>query len=65
MFKAASSESELEDEPSSSTTRLQPSVCITGSLRWIGVGHAECDGSRLHKLPEAVQFLELAVVRAH
>ena len=65
IYKAASSGLELDDEPSSRATRLQPSVGITGSLRWVGVGHAEGDGSRLHELPEAVKFLELAVVRAH
>src|SRR5438128_7745936 len=65
MCDRASSGSELDDEPSSSSTSLQPSVCITGSLRWVGVGDAECDSSRLHESPEAVKLLELAVVRAH
>jgi hypothetical protein len=65
IYKAASSRSELDDESSSSATSLQPSVGITGSRRWVGVGYAECDGSRLHGLPEAVKFFELAVVRAH
>ena len=65
IYQTASSGSELDDEPSSSATSLQPSVGITGALRWVGVGHAEGDGSRLHELPEAVKFLELAVVRAH
>ena len=39
-------------------TGHQPSVCITGSLRWVGGGHAECDGSGLHGLPEAALFLD-------
>src|SRR5262249_30476829 len=65
MCDRASSGSEFDDEPSSRATSLQPSVCVTGSLRWVGVGHAECDGSRLHELPEAIKFLELTVVRAH
>jgi IS1 family transposase len=63
--QTCSSGSERDDEPSSRSTGLQPSVRLTGLLRWIGRGHAESDGSGLHELPEAVEFLELAVVCAH
>src|SRR5437763_16884599 len=65
MCNSASTGLELDDEPSSCATSLQPSVRLTGALRWVGVGHAEGDGTRLHELPEAVKFLELAVVHAH
>ena len=36
---------------------------ITRSLRGVGSGHTEGEGSRLHELPEAVKFLELAIIR--
>jgi hypothetical protein len=65
MGNSASTGSELDDEPSSRATSLQPSVGLTGVLRGVGGGHAEGDGARLHELPEAVKFLELAVVCAH
>ena len=38
---------------------------ITRSLRGVGIGHTEGEGSRLHELPEAVKFLELAIIRTH
>ena len=38
---------------------------ITRSLRGVGIGHTEGEGSRLHELPEVVKFLELAIIRTH
>ena len=64
IYQTAASGSERDDEPSSSATSLQPSVCITGSLRWVGVGHAGGDGSRPTSCRRRSSF-ELAVVRAH
>src|SRR5262245_49960836 len=65
MGHSVSSGSERDDEPSARATRLQPAVGLSSALRGVGGSHAQGDGTRLHELPEAVQFLELAVVRAH
>src|SRR5712691_5252035 len=56
---------ERNDQPSAGAPRLQPAMGLPGAFRGVGGGHTQGKGSRLYELPEAVQFFEVAVVRAH
>ena len=56
---------ELDDQPSSRTTSLQPTMGVGRPLRRIDLCHAKRDFAGLDLLPEPIELLELLRVGAH
>src|ERR1700722_2991559 len=56
---------ELDDQPSSRTARLQPTMRVCRSFRRIDLCHPKRDFAGLDLLPEPIELLELLCVGAH
>ena len=60
-----SSESKLDDQPSSRTTSLQPTMGVGCPFRRIDLCHPKRDLAGLDLLPEPIELLKFLRVRAH
>ncbi len=56
---------ELDDQPSSRTTSLQPTMGVGRPFRRIDLCHAKRDFAGLDLLPEPIELLELLCVGTH
>src|ERR1700684_3737739 len=56
---------ELDDQPSSRTTSLQPTMGVGRPFRRIDLCHAKRDFAGIDLLPKPIEFLEFVRVGAH